>query len=152
MLNPPAGEHDDRPLLKALLVVVMLAAAAAYFLGYGVEDLTSATATRPAGERRATPSINTDKARQTGANVGEALANSANRAKAAITAGTLTSRIKSKMALDDTVDAAAINVDTVGSVVILSGTVRSEAERTKAVLLARETVGVTSVSDRLLIR
>jgi osmotically-inducible protein OsmY len=34
----------------------------------------------------------------------------------------------------------------------LSGSVRSEAERTKAVQLARDTDGVTSVTDRLVIR
>jgi len=139
-------------LLKAVLIVVVLAAVAAFLLGYRLGDLTPATATGPAGETRTAPAIDTDKARQRGANAGEALANSANRAKEALTAGTLTTRIKSKMALDDTVDAASINVDTVGGAVTLSGTVRSEAERTKAVLLARETVGVISVTDRLSVR
>jgi osmotically-inducible protein OsmY len=140
------GEHDViGTLLKGVLIVVVVAAAASFF-GYHWEDLVPATVTRPARETR------TDKARQTGANVGEVLANSANRAKQAITAGTLTSRIKSKMALDDTIDAAAIKVDTVGGAVILSGLVRSEAERAKAVELARDTTGVTSVSDRLVVR
>ena len=139
------------PMLKAVFILVILVAAAAFVLGYRF-DLATATVIPPAGTARTSPSIDADKARETGANVGESLANSANRAKQAIAAGTLTSRIKSKMALDDTVDATAINVDTVGSVVTLSGTVRSEAERTKAVLLARETVGVTSVTDQLRVR
>jgi osmotically-inducible protein OsmY len=47
------------------------------------------------------------------------------------------------------VKAAAIDVDTNGTVVTLSGTVRSEHERMRAVLLARETDGVTDVVDRL---
>jgi osmotically-inducible protein OsmY len=53
------------------------------------------------------------------------------------------------MALDDFVKARAIDVDTTGSVVTLSGKVQSESERERAVRLARETVGVTNVVDRL---
>jgi len=56
------------------------------------------------------------------------------------------------MALDDTVKAAAIDVETDGGVVTLKGTVRSQAERTRAAQLARETDGVTSVRDRLVVR
>jgi hyperosmotically inducible periplasmic protein len=138
-------------LLKSLLVIVVVAAAAGSFFGYHWEDLVPSTVP-PAARARTAASINTDKARQASANVGEALANSANRAKQVITAGTLTSRIKSNLALDDTINAAAISVATVGGMAILSGTVRSEADRTKAVHVARETVGVTSVSDRLVVR
>jgi osmotically-inducible protein OsmY len=53
------------------------------------------------------------------------------------------------MALDDRVKAAKIDVDTAGSVVTLSGRVASEAERARAVQLARDTDGVTSVVDKL---
>jgi osmotically-inducible protein OsmY len=137
-------------LLKFVLIVVVIAAAAAFFLGYRLGDL--GTVTRPASETRTAPAIDTEKARETGANIGEAVAKGTIRAKQAVSDSTLTARIKSKMALDDTVDATAINVDTVGSTVTLSGTVRSEAERTKALLLARETTGVTSVTDRLVVR
>jgi hyperosmotically inducible protein len=56
------------------------------------------------------------------------------------------------MALDDTVKALAIDVDTNGSVVTLTGAVHSEAERAKAVQLARDTDGVTSVNDKLVVR
>jgi hyperosmotically inducible protein len=53
------------------------------------------------------------------------------------------------MALDDLVKASAIDVDTSNGVVTLSGTVATEAERQRAVHLARETEGVRSVQDRL---
>jgi hyperosmotically inducible protein len=56
------------------------------------------------------------------------------------------------MALDDTVKALNIDVDTNGGEVTLSGTVNSAAERDKALQLARDTAGVTSVRDRLVIR
>ena len=44
-----------------------------------------------------------------------------------------------------------IDVSTTGTTVTLSGTVRSEAERNRAVALARETAGVTRVIDRLVV-
>ena len=46
----------------------------------------------------------------------------------------------------------AIDVDTDGTVVTLSGRVSSEAEHRRAVQLARETEGVTSVVDNLVVR
>jgi hyperosmotically inducible protein len=61
----------------------------------------------------------------------------------------LTAKIKSKMALDDHVNARAIDVDTSGSVVTLSGTVRSKDQQERALRLARDTEGVTRVVDRL---
>jgi osmotically-inducible protein OsmY len=138
-----------RFLLKAVLVVVLVAAAAAFFIGYrfggdGDETRVGATGTAPA--------VNTEKVRETGAAIGATVAAGAAQAQQALNEGSLTAKIKSKMALDDTVRAAAIDVDTVGGVVTLSGTIRSEAERAKAVQLARETEGVTSVTDRLVIR
>ena len=137
-----------RFLLKAVLLVVLVAAAAAFFIGYrfaGNGD-EAAVGTRTA------PAVDTAKARETGAAIGATVAAGAAQAQQALNEGSLTAKIKSKMALDDTVRAAAIDVDTTGGVVTLSGTIRSEAERTRAVQLARETEGVTSVTDRLVIR
>ena len=56
------------------------------------------------------------------------------------------------MALDDTVTAVDINVDTNDSVVTLRGTVESHEQRERALQLARETEGVSSVIDELRIR
>ena len=61
----------------------------------------------------------------------------------------LTAKIKSKMALDDHVNARAVDVDTSGSVVTLTGVVGSAAARERAISLARDTEGVTRVVDRL---
>lgn len=65
---------------------------------------------------------------------------------------TLSAKIKSKMALDDHVDARAVDVDTSRSVVTLTGVVASAAARERAVSLARDTEGVTRVVDRLQVR
>ena len=66
--------------------------------------------------------------------------------------GALTAKIKSKMALDDHVNARGIDVDTADGVVTLSGVVASRDERTRAVQLARDTKGISRVVDKLEIR
>lgn len=67
----------------------------------------------------------------------------------AISDATITTKIKSKMALDDLVKARAINVDTSKGVVTLTGDLASARERDRAVAIARETAGVTQIVDRL---
>jgi BON domain-containing protein len=81
-----------------------------------------------------------------------AVGSAATKIEQAVDAGSLTLKIKSKMALDDFVKARTINVDTAGSVVTLTGTVESSQERERAVRLARETAGVTSVVDKLQVK
>ena len=139
-----------RAFLKLVLLVVILAAAAAFFLGYRIADGgddIDVVAAEPAA-----PAVNTQKAREAGAKVGETVAVGTAQAQDALTDGALTAKIKSKMALDDTVKALSIDVDTDNGAVTLSGTVHSQAERAKAVQLAKETAGVTSVVDRLVVR
>jgi hyperosmotically inducible periplasmic protein len=142
-----------RALLRVVIVVVVLAAAIAFFLGYRLGDHGISRPTDGVvGTTGAAPTVDTARAREAGAKVGEKVATGANEAERALESGTLTAKIKSKMALDDTVRALDIDVDTNGTVVTLTGTVRSAAERSRAVQLARETAGVTSVNDRLTVR
>lgn len=61
----------------------------------------------------------------------------------------ITTAVKSKLAADDTVKAYKVDVDTANKVVTLSGDVDTEAQRTHAVMIARNTDGVTDVVDRL---
>ena len=136
-----------RALLRLILIVAIIVAAAAFFFGYRLGDNGVET---PVSAR--VPTVDAQKARETGAAIGEKVATGAVHAEAALVQGSLTAKIKAKMALDDTVKALLIDVDTNGSVVTLTGTVHSEAERVKAVQLARETEGVTAVNDKLVIR
>ena len=137
-----------RALFKLVLVVVLLAAAAAFFLGYRL----AGDPETPVSARQTLPTVDTAKAREAGAKIGETVAVGAAKAQDVVSEGAITAKIKSKMALDDSIKALAIDVDTDGTVVTLSGTVRSEAERARALQLARETTGVTTVNDRLVIR
>ena len=61
----------------------------------------------------------------------------------------ITTAVKTKMASDDTVKASEINVDTHNHVVTLNGTVGSQAQKERAVMIARNTKGVSNVVDDL---
>ena len=136
-----------RGLLKLVIVLVVLVGAGAFFLGWWgsgrARTVDSPPAIGTAGR------VDTQKAREVGADVGAKTAAAANKAGEALSEGALTAKIKSKMTLDDLVQARTIDVTTNGQVVTVSGTVRSAAERDRAIQLARETAGVTQVIDRL---
>jgi hypothetical protein len=139
-----------RGLLRLVIIIVIVVGLGAFFLGYRwgtpapvrVED-------RPVGTTGSIHDIDTTKARETGAAIGETVAVGANKAERALSAAGLTAKIKSKMALDDSIDAASIDVDSDGSVVTLTGRVDTQAQKSRALQLAQETNGVTSVVDRL---
>jgi hyperosmotically inducible periplasmic protein len=141
-----------RALFKVVLILVVLAAAVAFFMGYRLGDHGVDRTSGAVGTTGSSPSIDTTRAREAGAKVGEKVATGANQAERALETGALTAKIKAKMALDDTVKALDINVDTTGTVVTLTGTVHSQAERSRALQLARETAGVTSVTDHITVR
>jgi hyperosmotically inducible periplasmic protein len=61
----------------------------------------------------------------------------------------LTTSIKTQLAADDTVKARKIDVDTKDRVVTLKGEVLSSAEEARALEIARNTSGVTSVVDEI---
>jgi hypothetical protein len=136
-----------RALLRLIVVVVVLVAAAAFFFGYRWADRDAVDVVdRPIGT---VGNIDTSRAREAGAEIGEKVAEGASTAERAVADASLTTKIKSKMALDDIVEAIDIDVDTRGTIVTLTGRVASETERQRAVQLARETDGVTEVVDRL---
>ena len=137
-----------RTLLRLIIVLVVLVAAAAFFLGWWGGGRVN-PADHPAAAVGTAGRVDTEKAKEVGAAVGEKTAEAANKAAEAISDGALTAKIKSKMALDDTVRARSIDVSTTDHVVSVSGTVRSVAEHDRAVQLAKETNGVTRVIDNL---
>jgi hypothetical protein len=137
-----------RALFRLILIVVIVVGLGAFFLGYRWADRDT-DPDRAVGTTGVRPRVDTSRAREAGAEIGEKVAVGANEAQRAVGNAGLTTKIKAKMALDDMIDAVAIDVDSDGTVVTLSGTVRSEAERSRAVQLARETEGVTQVIDHL---
>lgn len=125
-------------LIGAVLVLVIYAV-----WGYARGVPTPASAVGTVG------TIDAQKARERGAELGEKAAVAGEKIKAAAGDAATTTKIKAKMALDEIVKARAIDVSTNGSTVTVSGTVHSRAEHDRALLLARETAGVTAVIDHL---
>lgn len=134
-----------RALLRLVVVLIVLVGAGAFLLGWWGSNRVAPEAPTVGTTGR----VDTQKAKEVGAEVGAKTADVANRAGAVLNEGALTAKIKSKMALDDLVRARSIDVTTSGQVVTLTGTVASDAERNRALQLARETAGVTQVVDRL---
>jgi hyperosmotically inducible protein len=64
----------------------------------------------------------------------------------------MTARIKAGMAADSTVKASEIEVATDNKVVTLTGNLNSQAEKDRALEIARSTSGVTNVVDMLSVR
>jgi hyperosmotically inducible protein len=138
-----------RGLVRLVLLLVVVVAAGAFFFGYRWADLGLSGADRDVGTTGIFDEEDKARARAAGAQIGETVAAGADQAQRAAADGSVTAKIKAKMALDDGVTAANISVDTDGSVVTLTGRVANADERARAVRLARETEGVTSVVDRL---
>lgn len=63
----------------------------------------------------------------------------------------ITAQVKTKLLGDPDVGGLRIDVDTEGQVVTLTGTVRSQTEKSRALQLAREVEGVLRVDDKLTI-
>jgi hyperosmotically inducible protein len=131
-----------RLLLKTaltLVLVIVFVAVGTYVLGYWQAD------------RRVDLPVDEIRMRQTGAELAQGARAAGTRVAGAVEDGALTAKIKSKMALDDQVKARDIDVDTSDGLVTLSGVLRSEAERERAVQLTRETEGVQTVIDALVV-
>jgi hyperosmotically inducible protein len=134
-----------RALLRLVILLVVLVGGGAFLLGYWGGGVRNTNAPDSVG----TTGVNAEKAREVGAQVAEKTAVAANQARQALNEGAITAKIKAKMALDDTVKALDIDVDTVGTTVTVSGVVKSESQRQRALALARETEGVKQVVDQL---
>src|SRR6266513_521949 len=138
-----------RALIVGILLIFVALVAMSYWNGSSIwPNRRPASPSTTVG----TTGIDTEKARERGAELGEKAATPANKAQETLKEAAITTKIKAKMTLDDSVKARSIDVSTTGGVVTLGGTVESVAERNRAVALARETDGVTRVVDRLTVQ
>jgi len=136
-----------RFLFRTVLVLALVAIGT-YLLGYwSLDQLTGrswrVTSTPTSGT--AGTSTGRDRMAQVDAQAGKA----AHTVSEFLSDAELTGKIRSKMALDDSVRARTIGVSTTDGVVTLEGTIGSAAEHDRAVRLARETTGVKHVVDHL---
>jgi osmotically-inducible protein OsmY len=137
--------------MRTILIVLVVAIAGFLLLGYSNTSLWRGRSEGPAPVTGTTGTIDKEKARERGAELGEKAAVATEHIREAAHETTITTKIKAKMALDDSVKSRTIDVSTDGGTVTLSGTVGSTAERRRAVTLARETDGVKAVTDHLVI-
>jgi osmotically-inducible protein OsmY len=134
-----------RTIVLSLLVILVAFVAFTYLSG------SSTWTPFPRAERPVTIGTagSVETAKERGAEMGEKVAIAAAKVKEEAGEAALTSKIKAKMVLDDSIKARAIDVTTDGATVTLSGIVRSVDEHDRAVRLARETAGVAHVVDHL---
>ena len=149
-----------RLMFRLIVLAVVVAGVAVLYFGYWRGDVPELLerpasgleagegAARKAADRIA-GMVDSEQVRQTGAEIAGQVAKGAERAGVALEEARLTAKIKSKMALDDTLDSGAIDVDTSGTTVTVTGSVPTKAQHQRALQLARETAGVTEVVDRL---
>jgi hypothetical protein len=145
-----------RALVRIVLVVVIVAAAAAFLLGYRWGGRSQATSNEPTARQETAVGTRGDRvdtarerAREAGAEIGEKVAVGAQKASETLDDAGLTAKVKSKIALDDTLDGSRIQVTTDDRRLTLTGTVINDAQHRRALDLARETVGVSTVVDHL---
>jgi hyperosmotically inducible protein len=142
-----------RPKIRSRLALFVMVIGGIALLGYWVgRPELSRTASSPSGTAGKSGTVDIDQARDRGAEVGEQAAAATARVHDTMAEAVITTKIKAKMALDDSIKARAIDVSTSGHTVTLSGTVRSVAEGDRAMSLARETAGVTHVIDNLFVQ
>lgn len=153
-----------RALLRFVLVLVVVVAAAAFFFGYrwGGGHITRPSAVPETDTSHAvgTAGIDTrdaatrdtarrERARAVGADIGDKVAVGSERAAESLDEARLTAKVKSKIALDDTLDGSRVHVSSKDQRVTLTGTVINEVQHGRALALARETDGVAAVVDHL---
>jgi hyperosmotically inducible protein len=101
-----------------------------------------------------TPTTGTDdpaqsKAGDTADRAGQAAKDAAGNIGDATRDAAITTAVKSKFLADDDIAGLSIDVDTKNNIVTLSGNVKTAAEKSRAVKIARSTDGVKSVVDKL---
>ena len=138
-----------RALVRALLVAIVFVAVAFLALGFWSGSRFGTRSVAPSETVGTSGSLDVEKARERGAELGAKAAVAAKKVGDSMEEAALTTKIKAKMALDDTVKARAIDVSTDGTVVTVSGRVRSRVEHDRVIALARETSTVTRVVDHL---
>jgi hypothetical protein len=140
-----------RLVILGFLLAVGAGAAAYYLRAQPAEAGAARTAADRIGAATETlvDSIDRERIRDAGAEIAGTIGQNVGEAGAALTDARLTAKIKSKIALDDTLAGSRINIDTESAKVTVRGTARSAAQRDRALQLARETAGVTEVVDQL---
>jgi osmotically-inducible protein OsmY len=132
----------DRPVAKQQAVVIARQTD-------GVTDVVDNIEVSPVPTRTTGDVDDNRDATGDARNAGDRASDAAGRAGAVVTDAAITTAVKAKVLADANTPGTAIDVDTQGGVVTLTGTVASRAAADRAVALARETNGVKNVVNNL---
>ncbi len=143
--------------LLAVLITAMFSVPAVYAQGTTAPKDTGMTKDRPAAGGSASTSTKADAGMKGGAATGsaststkgEASAKADTKAKNGSPDAVITGKVKTGFIKDKIVRSRNYNVDTKDSVVTLKGKARSQAELDRAVEIAKNTQGVTSVKNEV---
>jgi hyperosmotically inducible periplasmic protein len=125
--------------IRTVLLLVILLLVGAYLLGYMPQT----------GSLFGHPSTASVPQAPSAQELKDRAADAARRVDETLSDTGLTTKIKAKIALDDTLKRADVSIHTKDGVVTVSGTVPSAAMQTRVLQLVRETAGVKSVVNTL---
>ena len=152
------------PILRRSLLSVSIATIASVGLLAGCEQKTTTrtadgtttssttTTTTPSPEVRSTANEMKADAKSAGNEMKADVKSAADKAGNAIEDGAITAKVKTALLADPDVKGLMIDVDTQNGVVTLKGTADKPANRDRAVAIAKDTGGVKSVQDQLVVK
>jgi len=133
------------PTLQRSLISVSIATIASVGLLAGCDRTTT---TNPDGTSTTTTTVTTPS--------GKGMANDASRAADKVATvvddSTITAKVKTALLADPDVKGLMIDVDTKNGVVTLKGTADKPANRDRAVAIAKDTSGVKSVENQMVVK
>ena len=115
-------------------------------------DKRTTTTDTTAGSTATTTSTTTVAPSTAASNAMNATASAMNKAGDATADAAITGKVKTKLLADPDVKGLAIDVDTHNGVVTLKGTADKPANKDRAVAIAKDTGGVKSVQDQLVVK
>ena len=139
------------PTLRRSLISLSVATIAATGLLAGCEQKTT-TRTADGTTTSTTTTAPSPEVKSTTNEMKADAKNAADKAGNSIEDGAITAKVKTALLADPDVKGLAIDVDTKNGVVTLKGTADKAANRDRAVAIAKDTGGVKSVQDQLVVK
>jgi len=143
------------PTFRRSLISISIATIASVGLLAGCEQKTTtrtADGTTTSSTTTTTTAAPSPEVKSTANEMKADAKSAADKAGNAIEDGAITAKVKTALLADPDVKGLAIDVDTKNGVVTLKGTADKPANRDRAVAIAKDTGGVKSVQDQLVVK
>ena len=143
------------PLLRRSLISLSIATIASAGLLAGCEQKTTtrtADGTSTTTTTVTTPAPDTAAMKSAGREMATDASRAADKAGTVMEDGAITAKVKTALLADPDVKGLLIDVDTKNGVVTLKGTADKAVNRDRAVAIAKDTGGVKSVEDQLVVK